>query len=93
MKSSKRFWIYAVAACLLLLVVAVVGVLRQRQDAQQLVGPVTDTGTEEDTVEVPPVVTPPSLSKALGLQEKDMVEVGGVKRPKRDLFRLSLIHI
>ena len=84
---SKWFWIFAVIACLLLLVVAIAGVLRQRQDAQQLVGPVVDTGIEEDTVEAPAVVAPPSLSKALGLQEEDMVEVGGVKRPKRDLFR------
>ena len=84
---SKWFWIFAVVACLLLLVVAIAGVLRQRQDAQQLVGPVVDTGIEEDTVEAPAVVATPSLSKALGLQEEDMVEVGGVKRPKRDLFR------
>ena len=86
---SKWFWIFAVVACLLLLVVAIAGVLRQRQDAQQLVGPVVDTGIEEDTVEAPAVVAPPSLSKALGLQEEDMVEVGGVKRPKRDVAEVK----
>jgi hypothetical protein len=32
-----------------------------------------------------PRVEAPSLSKALGVAEEDLVEVGGIKRPKRDI--------
>ena len=76
-------------ACLLVVIVA--GVIRQRRDAEPVIGPdfvAEDKVASKDKVEVPPpVVDPPSLSEALGLTEEDMTVVGGVERPKRDILQ------
>ena len=72
----------------LVCIAVVVGanLMRQHQDAQPLIVPVIASA---DGDERKPQVVAPSLSEALGVSGEDMVEVGGVMRPKREVASLD----
>ena len=80
MKASMK-WILAAVVCVAIVIGATV--LRQNQDEKPVAGP--DISVGKDSESQRPDIETPSLSEALGVSEDDMIEVGGVKRPKRDL--------
>lgn len=83
---AKLWWVLVAFVCIGLVIGA--NVMRQGQETDPVVGP--EIATLEDTVEQRPPVETPSLAEALGVSEDDMVEVGGVKRPKRDLSTVKI---
>ena len=80
MKLKSLWW--GVVALICVLVVVGANFLRQHWDAKPIDRP---DFALTNTVEPRPPIEPPSLSEALGVSEEDMVEVGGIARPKRDL--------
>ena len=78
---------------LLLVAVAVIAVagivlgaqwLANENEKEIVQGPDVSGVAESDSSDVTRAQQPP-LSEALGVRESDFVEVGGVKRPKRDV--------
>jgi len=82
----KRWhWVILILVCLGGVVAA--GIYRQQSDKQAIEVNDLALSDQVDRKEEPSAVKveAPSLSKALGLTKDDMVVVGGVKRPKRDV--------
>ena len=70
-------------ACPHLFFVFVVGRLGNERNHRPVV--LNGLDTNDETATAKSLVTPPSLSDALGIPEEDIVKVGGVSRPRRDL--------
>ena len=82
-KRNPLLWI---VGAVLAVAVVVLGAqwLGNRNEERIIKGPDISTDREDDSSEVVRAEHPP-LSEALGVDEADFVEVGGVKRPKRDV--------
>ena len=81
----KTSWL-VIGILVCIAVVLGANLIRQQQDAQPLIVPDI---VSADAVEIRQPVVSPSLSEALGISEEDMVEVGGVMRPKREVASLD----
>lgn len=80
------FWVALVVV--LVGLIAFAGVQRNWFDNQPIAGPDVRLEQADDKLsaeEIEPEAPVDSLADVLGVEEEDLIEVGGVKRPKRDM--------
>jgi hypothetical protein len=74
-------WVTVIGLLLLLLVAAISGGLFERNPQRNPIV-LSEPSSQENKRQL---ATAPKLSQALGIDESELVEVGGIKRPKRDI--------